>query len=183
MILEELTKLATQTSLIVVILLVVGVIFCFVESIVPGFGFFGITGILMVISGIVIHAIFTGSAIQVLFILIMLSLIFTLIVLIFIRSAKYGLLAKMSFVESKTALPLNYDQITDDDLRNLVGKKAITKTECRPIGKIEVEGVIHQASTKNDFLKSDVEVVITEVEGNLIYIEKYIKGDRKWIYY
>ena len=179
MILEELTKLATQTSMIVVILLVLGVIFCFIESIISGFGFFGITGILMVIAGIVIHAVYSGSAIQVIFILVVLSLIFALIILVFIRSAKYGLLAKLSVVENKTALPLNYDQVGSNEIKSLIGKKAKTVTECRPIGKIDVNGIIYEASTKNDYLKSDVEVLITDIEGNLIYIEKYIKGDKK----
>jgi len=181
---EEITKLATQTSIIVVILLVLGVIFCFVEAIVPGFGFFGISGIIMVMAGIVVHAVLSGSVLQVLLILIILSLVFTLIVLVFLRSAKYGLLAKLSFVENKTALPLDYDQKDENDLTHLIGKAGKTITECRPIGKILVDGIPYQAFAKSDFLNNSVEIIITEIEGNSIYIERlYNKGDKKWVYF
>lgn len=76
---EELVKLTTQTSWIVIILLVVGIISCFVEAIVPGFGFFGIFGIICEIGGIVLHAVFSGSIIQVFIIVMILALIFTLL--------------------------------------------------------------------------------------------------------
>jgi membrane-bound ClpP family serine protease len=172
---EELTKLATQTSLIVILLLVIGVVFCFVEAIVPNFGFFGITGILSVIAGVVVHAILSGSVLQVLIIIFILALVFALIVLLFLRSAKYGLLAKLSFVENKTALPLDYAQSDENNLSTLIGKNAKTVTECRPVGKIEVDGTVYDALAKTDFLASNVEVLITEVDGNTIYIEKSFK--------
>lgn len=180
MIWEEITKLATQTSLIVVILLVVGVIFCFIEAIVPGFGFFGISGILMVLAGIVFHAVISGSVLQVVFIITILSLVFTLIVLMFLRSAKYGLLAKLSFVENKTALPIDYAQKDENDLTHLIGKTGKTITECRPVGKILIEDVPYEVFAKSDFLGNSVDVIITEIEGSSIYIEKlYKKGDEK----
>lgn len=181
---EEITKLATQTSLIVVVLLVIGVIFCFIEAIIPGFGFFGISGIIMVMSGIIVHAVLSGSALQVLFILIILALVFTLIVLVFLRSAKYGLLAKLSFVENKTALPLDYDQKDGNDLTHLIGKIGKTITECRPVGKILIDGVPYEALAKSDFLSNSVDVIITEIDSNSIYIERlYKKGDKKWVYF
>lgn len=181
---EEITKLATQTSLIVIILLVVGVIFCFIEAIIPGFGFFGISGIIMVIAGIVVHAVLSGSVLQVLFILIILSLVFTLIVLVFLRSAKYGLLAKLSFVENKTALPLDYDQKDENDLTHLIGKTGKTITECRPIGKIIIDGMLYDAFAKSDFIKNNEDIIVIEIESNSIYIERlYKKGDKKWVYF
>ncbi len=172
MFLEELIGLATNTSPVVILLLVIGVIFCFIEAIVPSFGFWGITGILSTIAGIVIHAIVTSSAIQVLIILVMLVLIFTLITLLFIRSAKYGLLAKLSFVENKTALPLNYEENFANEALNLVGKTAITVTELKPIGRVELEDKILQVSSKTSFIEKGTTVLIVKVEGKLIYVEK-----------
>lgn len=177
MFLEELIKLATDTSLLVVILLAVGVIFCFIEAIVPGFGFFGITGILTVIAGIIVHAFVSGSAIQVLFIIIIIGLISVLLILIFLKSAKYGLLSKISFVENKTALPIDYANHSGFEAEALTGKKGVTVTECRPIGKIEVDGKVFDATAK-EFLANNIEVLITHVEGNSIYIEKVIKGEK-----
>jgi membrane-bound serine protease (ClpP class) len=178
MFLEELIKLATETSTAVIILLVVGVVFCFIEAIVPSFGFWGVTGILSTIAGIVLHAIVSGSALQVLFILLILALIFVLIALIFIRSAKYGLLAKLSLVENKTALPANFESESESNYQHLLGKIGVTVTECRPVGKVDIEGEIYEASSKNVFLSSNVEVFVTEISQNSIYIEmNHKKGD------
>lgn len=171
MFLQELIGLATNTSSTVILLLVIGVICCFIEAFVPSFGFWGITGILSLAAGIVVHAIFTGSAIQVLILLIVLALVFTLIVLLFIRSAKYGLLAKLSFVENKTALPIDYEEKSDLALK-LVGKTAKTITELRPVGKVELEEEIFEASSSSKFIEKGVEVLVVRVESNLIYVEK-----------
>lgn len=172
MFLQELINLATNTSLVVILLLVIGVIFCFIEAIVPSFGFWGITGILSTVGGIVVHAIVSASAIQVLIILLVLALIFTLITLLFIRSAKYGLLAKLSFVENKTALPLDYEEKSDFDDLDIVGKTAKTITEFKPVGKIELDDMVLEASSKYSFIEKGQEVLIVKVEGNLIYVEK-----------
>lgn len=172
MFLDELINLATNTSPIVIILLVIGVVFCFIEAIVPSFGIWGIMGIVSTIAGIVVHAVVTSSAIQVLIILVILALIFTLIVLLFIRSAKYGLLAKLSFVENKTALPLDYEKEIDNEALSLVGKTAITLTELRPVGKVELEDKILHVSSKTKFIEKGTEVLIVKVEGKLIYVEK-----------
>lgn len=178
MFLDELIKLATETSIAVVLLLVVGIIFCFIEAVVPSFGFWGITGILATIAGIVLHAVVSGSALQVLLILIILTLIFVLIALVFIRSAKYGLLSKLSLVENKTALPVNYESYLQSSYSHLLGKVGKTVTGCRPVGKIEVDGEIYEASSKTVFLPGNVEIFVTEISGNSIYIEKHHeKGD------
>lgn len=172
MFLQELINLATNTSLVVILLLVVGVVFCFIEAIVPGFGFFGITGILSTIGGIVVHAFVSGSALQVLIILLVLALVFTLVTLMFIRSAKYGLLSRLSFVENKTALPLDYEEKSDYDDLNIVGKTAITLTEFKPVGKIELEDKIFEASAKSSFIDRGQQVIIVKVDSNIIYVEK-----------
>lgn len=172
MFLQELINLATNTSPIVILLLVIGVIFCFIEAIVPSFGFWGITGILSTIAGIVMHAIVSASAIQVFIILIILALIFTLIILLFIRSAKYGLLAKLSFVENKTTLPLDYEHKIDFDGLNIIGKTAKTVTRLNPVGKIELDDKILEAFSKTSFIEQNESVVIVKVDGQLIYVEK-----------
>ena len=168
---EELVKLTTQTSWIVIILLIVGIISCFVEAIVPGFGFFGIFGILCEIGGIVLHAIFSGSIIQVFIIVVILALVFTLLFLIFIRSAKYGLLGKSALIENKTAIPTDYSEIGKNEHADLIGKQGTLITECKPIGKMKIEDKVFDVLS-NEIIGSGSEVVVTSIENNVIYITK-----------
>lgn len=177
---EELVKLTTQTSWIVIILLVVGIISCFVEAIVPGFGFFGIFGIICEIGGIVLHAVFSGSIIQVFIIVMILALIFTLLFLIFIRSAKYGLIGKSALVENKTAIPTDYADVSKNENVDLIGKHGILITECKPVGKMRIDDKIFDVLS-NEVIEAGNNVVVTGVENNVIYIA--LDGGIKWVYY
>ena len=58
MVWEEFTKIFTEMNWVVIVLLVAGIVFCIIEGIVPGFGIWGIIGILCEIAGIVMHAIY-----------------------------------------------------------------------------------------------------------------------------
>lgn len=171
---EELVKLATQTSLIVIILLIVGIIFCFVEAIVPGFGFFGIFGLICEVGAIILHAIFSGSIIQVFMIVLILFLIFLLLFLMFIRSAKYGMLGKSALVENKTAIPTDYSDVVNNDLYDLIGKSGRVIAECRPIGKMQIAGKVYEVLA-SEIVENGSEAIVTSVDNNVIHIEK-IKG-------
>ena len=51
----EFIEIFTQMSWVVIALLSVGAVFVVIESFVPGFGFFGITGSLCLIAGVVVR--------------------------------------------------------------------------------------------------------------------------------
>lgn len=183
MFLEELHKLFTQTSWIVALLLVVGLVFCFIEAVVPGFGVNGILGIVSFIAAIVCHAIFSGSIVQVFIIVLLVILIFVLIFLVFIRSAKYGILGKSALVENKTAIPTDYVE-TSKDLKNLIGKQGIVTNECRPVGKMKIGDEIFEVLS-NELIEADCMAEVKEIKDNKLYVKK-IEGEKEewwWICY
>ena len=88
--------------------LIVGVVFLFIECLVPGFGFFGITGLLAIAGGIIANGILTKSVASSLFLVVLFFIVILILFLVFIRSARFGLISKTPFVEKRTAVPKDF---------------------------------------------------------------------------
>ena len=167
----EIASLFTQMHWIVILLLCLGVIFCIVESIIPGFGVFGILGIICELSAIVLHAVFSGSVFQVFLLVLAITLVTVLIFLLFVRSAKHGILAKSALVENKPSIPTDYAEKASEQLKHLIGKEGLTLTDCHPVGKIRVEQNTYEARALSFIEKGEVIKVIS-IEDARIVIDK-----------
>lgn len=154
-------------------LMVIGMILCIIEAIVPGFGIFGISGIIAEVCAVIVNATLChGTPMQVFILILLITLVTLLIFLIFVRSARFGLLGKTPIVENKTAIPENYGEKDETELKKLIGKDGITITECKPIGKIRIGGDIYEVSAKDTMILKDEVVKIVAVEDNTIYVSK-----------
>lgn len=168
----ELGNLFTQMHWVVVLLLCLGVIFCIIEAVIPGFGFFGITGILCEIGGVVVHAVISGSALQVFFLVLIIMLITLILFLIFVNSAKHGLLAKSAIVENKTSLPNDFREKAEEELKHLVGQEGLTLTECRPVGKIRIGQDTFEAQSIGPVIPKGQVIKVISIEDARIMIDK-----------
>lgn len=173
---SEITKLVTQTSWIVFGLLGLGIVLCLIEAVIPSYGAVGISGLLCLVAGIVVHAILSGSVLQVVIMLAIVILVLILIILLFIRSAKYGILGKSALVENHTALPTNYCDDSNNINISMIGQVGVVVTECRPIGKMQFGDEIVDVLSRDDFLSVGEKAKVVDVVGNNIYVEKLIKG-------
>ncbi len=171
MVWEEFTKIFTEMNWVVIVLLVMGIIFCIVEGIVPGFGIFGILGIICEIAGIVFHAVFSTSPWQVFFLILIMTFATVLLFLIFVFSAKHGLLGSTPLVENKPAVP--YDYGVDKNFIKLIGKRGVVVDECRPVGKIKIEGRVMEALSTGNIIEKDSVVRVVKIKDNILYIEKF----------
>lgn len=157
-------------------LIVVGMIFCVIEGIIPGFGFFGISGIVMEALGVIIYAVQAivngGSALPVLILITLVVSIILLLFLLVVRSAKFGLLGKTAFVENNTAIPTDYGKAEVDLKQHLVGREGVIETECRPVGKIQIDDIIYEVLAKDTFLEKGEIAKVTSIEGTNIIVEK-----------
>lgn len=167
----ELANLFTQMHWIVILLLCLGVICCIIEAVIPGFGFFGISGILCEIAGIVVHAIISGSPVQVFFLILIIVLITLIIFLLFVNSAKRGILAKSAIVENKTALPKDYKEKTESKLKALIGKEGLALTECRPVGKIRIGQDTYEAQAVGKVIQKGEVIKVVSIEDARIMID------------
>ena len=168
----EFVSLFTGMHWVVALLLCAGIALCIIEAVVPGFGIFGIFGILSAIGGIVTHAIISGSVLQVFFLVLLVMVVVGLLFLLFIHSAKYGLLAKSALVENKSSIPADFKEKTVKELSSLIGQEGLTLTECKPVGKIRVGQNTYEAQAKSAIIKKGEVIKVISIEDARIIIDK-----------
>lgn len=159
-------------SWLTITLMAVGLVFCVIEAIVPGFGVWGVLGILCEIASVVVHAVFSADPAQVIILFLIITLLVLLIVLLFVRSARFGLLGKTPIVENKTAIPIDYVKQADKELAGLVGKEGITITSCKPVGKMRLNQDVYEVYSKGTMIEKGEVVKVVEIEDATIYVDK-----------
>lgn len=158
-------------------LMVLGIVFCLIEAVIPGFGFFGITGILLEIGAVLVHAFLCDGLnhpLQIVIMIMMIVLIVLLIFLLFVRSARFGLLGKTPIIENRTAIPKDYGEKDYQKMKQLVGKEGLTITECRPIGKVRIDSEVIEVCSKGGLISRGEVVKVVDVENDIIYVSKII---------
>ena len=155
-----------------IVLMIVGIVLCIVEALMPGFGVFGVLGILCEIGAVVNNAICSGDPIQALILFLLVALIVMLIFLIFVRSAKFGILGKTPLVENRTSISTNYGKEQREKLLELVGREGITITECRPVGKIRLNQDVYEVRSKNTMIQKGEVVKVVDIDDVEIIVDK-----------
>lgn len=168
----EFVNLFTQMHWVVVLLIALGFVFCLIEAAVPGFGVFGILGLTAEVAGVITHAFISGSAAQVFWLLLIVSLATFILFLLFIRSAKYGLLAKSALVENKSSIPADYKEKAENELKPLLGMEGLTLTECHPVGKIRIGQNTYEAQSKTTIIQKGEVIKVVAIEDARIMIDK-----------
>ncbi len=170
----EFVSLFTNMHWVVILLLSFGVVLCIVEAAVPGFGVFGLLGIACEVAGIIVHAVVSGSVLQVFILLILLVLVTCLLFLLFIRSAKHGLLAKSALVENRPSIPKDYKEKTEKELKTLIGQEGLTLTSCRPVGKIRIGENTYEAQAKSSIINKGCVIKVIAIEDARIIIDRIL---------
>lgn len=168
---ESIGTLFDGLGVIPMIIFAVGIIFCIIEIFVPGFGVFGILGIVFIVVGIAVRFLLDYD-IQHLIIMIMfvLTIIF-LAILIIIYSAKHGMLGNSPLIENKTAISTDYGKDNPEYLK-LLGKTTFTDTKFLPSGKFSFNGESYAAISYGEYIEKGAKIQIVEVSGNTIYVKK-----------
>ncbi|MBE5746533.1 MAG: hypothetical protein E7359_04565 [Clostridiales bacterium] len=170
-----LTNILSTFQIIATILYIIGLIFLIVEVFIPGFGFFGISGISLLVISIIVKICLGDSVTHILLsILIAFAIIIVLLIWIII-SAKKGLISKSSLISNGTSIPTFYN---DDNLKVFIDKEGETVTTCKPVGKVRIDDEIYDVQSLDGFLEIGTKVKVIEVNDNMLKISK-IKGEEK----
>ena len=151
--------------------LAVGLILCAIECFIPGFGVFGISGIVFCTFSIVFLLVMDGTWRQFLFMFGIGILVLTLVILIAVRSARFGALSKSALVQQQTALPEDYSS-DEKNYQYLLGRSGITETVCKPIGKALIDGISYSVITSGEYIAKNKAVYVSEVEGSSITVKE-----------
>lgn len=158
----------------VIVCLIVGLVALFVEIFEPGFGFFGISGVVLLIMAIILRAV---SAKEEDYVLLQ---TFQLILFIFILSAgaftlflvgnKKNWWKRTSLYQLKTAVDVNYSHGTDN-YSNLIGKIGVAITDLRPIGKMLLDDKTYDVVADRLFIDNGKNVQVIATEGIKIVVK------------
>jgi len=158
--------LILNVSWISLTLFLVGIGLLVVEMFEPGFGFFGIFGVISLIGCIFVTASTVAEGI-------MLTAFFFVIVLI--------MLGIFLFLVSKGKLPgklvlKDAESRTDGysgtlDLNDYMGKTGVVTTICRPVGNVDFDGTKLEVVSLGEFIEKGATVEVIEVEGNRVVVK------------
>ena len=168
---QEFLDLFSGSGLIPMIILFVGLLFCMLEIIIPGFGVFGIIGVIFSVGGVVARIIMVISWMQVLILFILVVAVATISVLLISLFAKMGLLGKISLVQNKTAIPVDYEKPTKEQ-KKLIGKVGFAETDFKTSGKFKLNGNIYEAMSTGEFIDKGEKVKVVEIKNNTIIVKK-----------
>lgn len=167
-------EIFTQMHWIAIILLSVGFVFFIVEVLVPGFGFFGVTGIISIIAGVVFRIV-QGVSLEQALTLVLLVIGAILLGYIFILiSAKHGLLGRTGIVENKSTLATDYNE-PEKQIRKLIGKSGKSITKLDLAGKAKIKGKIYDVMSIGSYIEAGSNIKVVEIKDNTIMVRKWFE--------
>lgn len=164
-----------------IVLFVLGVIFLILEIfLIPGFGIFGILGIIFVISGLALSLVIndffdfnitSGERLVNAFLLVIISIIASITLsVIFGGNILKSRVFKRLVLEDEQRAGQGY-QVNKPSLE-LIGKQGFAKTALRPSGKIDIDGVWYDAVSNDGFIDSGVPIVVNKIENYNVIVKR-----------
>lgn len=166
---DSFVRLFTEMNAWAIVLFVLGIIFCAIEACVPGFGFFGIAGTIMIVAGIVVRMVCGGDLYMLLYMILIALALFSLlffVVSLLIRKSKLG---KTAIFNVGTAVPEDKTEGTRD-YDFLAGKTGVVTSVLRPAGKVKIDDEIFDVVARDGFVEAGASVKVVAVEGSKIIV-------------
>lgn len=166
---DSFVRLFTEMNGWTIVLFVLGIIFCAIEACVPGFGFFGIAGTVMIVAGIVVRMIFGGDLYMLLYMVLIALVLFGLFFFVASTLIRKSRLGKTAIFNVGTAVPEDITEGTRD-YSSLVGKSGVVTSVLRPAGKVNIDGEIVDVVARDGYVEAGRTVVVLNVEGQRIVV-------------
>jgi membrane-bound serine protease (ClpP class) len=164
-----------------IVLFFLGLILLLLEIfVIPGFGFTGITGIVFLVSSLVLALVknqyfnFDGvqnSSLNLALKIVSISFILTIVMAIvlsrFITSRNFFERIALTQTMSESKLSNSIAQ-----RESVLNKKGICITDMKPQGKVEIGGTVYNAVSSGEFIDSNCEVVVYKENPMMIWVRK-----------
>ncbi|MDR3149198.1 MAG: hypothetical protein LBT88_04180 [Oscillospiraceae bacterium] len=151
------------------VFLVLGIILIIAECFIPGFGIFGILGIVSLVVAIIL---FSSNWWQAAILIVILLAVVIAALAILSRLAAQGKLQHNLFLRTSTSSALGFDSARD--FSGLVGFDGIAQTVLRPAGVALIRGARYDVVTQGEYIEKGSRLIVTSVEGNRIVVEKRV---------
>ena len=150
------------------ILCLIGIALLIIELLLPGFGVSGVMGFLCLIAVIVIEFL-TASPTTAYIVAAVIIGIIVLMVVLFMRSMKKGLLFRSPIV-LKDKLDAESVKPSAGSLDELVGKTGTAVTPLRPSGIALIDGQRYSVMSQAVFIEKDAPITVLSVDGTKITV-------------
>lgn len=169
---DSFVKLFTEMNAWTIAVFALGLVFCIIEMCIPGFGFFGISGTVLIVVGIVLRMVSDGDLLMLVYMVLIALVLFILMFWIISRVITKGRLSKTALFHVDSAVSTGITEGTKD-FAFLIGCEGTTQTLLRPVGKASFSGETVDVVARDSFIAEGKTVVVTAVEGQrVIVIEK-----------
>lgn len=163
-------------SIIEILMFVIGVILLIIEIfVVPGFGIFGIAGIILMVGSLFLGLIsdfemIDWSIISIAIIQLGLTFLFTFIVIFLLLKfiPKTDMWGKLILKEQLAA---KSGYAAKPAFEHLIGLEGVAFTDLRPSGTVLINGNRIDVVTEGDYIKNGSRVTVKSVEGSKVVVE------------
>lgn len=146
---------------------IIGLILIIVEMFSPGFGVPGISGIILLILGIMFTA---QNLLEAIVMVALILIIIGVLLVIFFRLASKGKLNNKIILVDKMNKEAGF--VGRSEPGSFLGKEGITVTMLRPSGTVSIDGTRLDVVTDGEFIPKGTKVKVVKVEGIRIVVEK-----------
>lgn len=164
-----------------ILMFVIGVILLAVELfVIPGFGIFGVLGIIMILGGLVLGMLpnqdfnFDFVPASQLFGALLTVILAALasVGLVFWLTPKVNEWGAFRTITLSTTQDRSQGYTSSIYSENLKGKIGTVHSRLRPSGKVEIEGEIYDAYSRGEFLEQGEEIMVISTEGTSLRVKK-----------
>lgn len=162
-------RLFTEMNAWTIVLFVLGIIFCAIEMCVPGFGFFGISGIVMIVAGIIVRMVCGGDLEMLLYMILIAMVLLILMLVVFSKLITKSRLGKSAVFDVGTAVPEDKTEGTKH-YDYLLGAEGKVLTDLRPVGKADFNGETVEVVAQSGFVETGETVTVISCEGGKVTV-------------
>lgn len=149
------------------LLLIAGFILVGIEMVLPGFSVPGVSGIICLIVGIFLLA---DSVMEGVFITVIVLAVLGVLMAFILWMLSKGKLRSPIILDEEQKKTEGY--LSSSDLNYLLGKKGMARTDLRPSGIAQIDGVDFDVISQGNYISRDMQIEIIKVEGSKLIVRK-----------
>lgn len=173
MFIDELTSLFTDVHILPLVLIIAGLALLILELFfIPGFGAFGILGLLSLVGALISHVVITNSVTQFFILFFILLVAVTILFSILVYSARKGLISHTPLILNGSSVSKEYFEKNEKEIKKLLGRTGVCISKIDPVGIILIDGKEYEATTRTGLIDKDDNARVISVDKGKIVIEK-----------
>jgi len=170
----EFIEIFTLMNWVPALLLILGAVLMIVEMFVPGFGYFGIGGAVLLVVGIIVRICQGLNVTQSLTLILIVIGFFVCVVGFMIYGAQYGILGKTGLFERRTTLSKDYNEV-DRRTKKLIGKSGKALTNLDLAGQAKIKGQIYNVVSITSYIEKGAHIKVVGIQDNNIMVRKWFE--------